>query len=134
MPPPLPANPRPYPQVPATLFELRLKVVTEQAQAIEKSDRFNNLITCTILLVGVFIGIDTDALMACERHTIHDRPGTSPNCETTVKPRSRPRPLRETLATRSPCPEEKASNDSLQTTESLPLSQTQFRASSFLVC
>jgi hypothetical protein len=36
------------------------------------------------LVVGIFIGIDTDALMACERHTIQERAGSSPNCDVTV--------------------------------------------------
>lgn len=71
-------------KTPSTLFELRMKLVTEKAQEIEKADWFNNLITFTILVVGIFIGIDTDALMACERHTIQERDGHSRNCDVTV--------------------------------------------------
>lgn len=49
-------------------------------QRIETAGWFNNIITVTIIVVGFFIGIDTDAVMACERFTVNERAGTSPNC------------------------------------------------------
>ena len=67
-------------EVPATLFELRMMMLQSKADEVEKSAWFNNLITFTIMVVGINIGIDTDALMACERFKIHDRPGHSHNC------------------------------------------------------
>jgi len=67
-------------EVPASLFELRFKEATDKAEAIATSANFNNLITVTIIVVGVMIGVDTDRLMACERFTLHERDGASPNC------------------------------------------------------
>ena len=50
----------------ATPWLERLRLVARRCHAIEQTALFNNTITVTIIVVGVFIGIDTDALMACE--------------------------------------------------------------------
>ncbi len=54
-------------------FEHDYMVWAKRCAAVEKSSAFSTLITLTIIVVGVFIGIETDSAMACERFLLLDR-------------------------------------------------------------
>jgi len=67
-----------------TPFLIKLQEVALYCNEVQEAAWFNNIITVTIIVVGIFIGIDTDATMACERFVIHKRDGTNPNCSESI--------------------------------------------------
>jgi len=58
-----------------TAFLRAVQAVACRAKAVEAHPAFNAVITLTIVVVGLVIGVDTDDLMACERFTHHQAAG-----------------------------------------------------------